>query len=180
MTQQVSRSLQFYLASGGGREQPDMVLVCGGCANIPGIADVISSRVGIPDRGRRPSRSDENIFQGQIAGRAQGFDGIADCVWSRTEELRLICHALIYSHGARQNESQTATRFPGRNGQLPWWRRIIVVGLTIVTYNSMINHQLDRNNSPHHGNSEELDKSISEIDGLEAAKRTAAGAHGNH
>ena len=48
MTQQVSRSLQFYLASGGGREQPDLVLVCGGCANIPGIADVISSRVGIP------------------------------------------------------------------------------------------------------------------------------------
>ncbi len=48
MTQQVSRSLQFYLASGGGREQPDMLLVCGGCANIPGIADVISSRVGIP------------------------------------------------------------------------------------------------------------------------------------
>ncbi len=48
MTQQVSRSLQFYLASGGGREQPDMILVCGGCANIPGIADVISSRVGIP------------------------------------------------------------------------------------------------------------------------------------
>jgi type IV pilus assembly protein PilM len=32
----------------GGREQPDMILVCGGCANIPGIADVISSRVGIP------------------------------------------------------------------------------------------------------------------------------------
>ena len=35
-------------AYGGGREQPDMILVCGGCANIPGIADVISSRVGIP------------------------------------------------------------------------------------------------------------------------------------
>lgn len=48
MTQQVSRSLQFYLASGGGRQQPDMILVCGGCANIPGIADVISSRVGVP------------------------------------------------------------------------------------------------------------------------------------
>lgn len=29
MTQQVSRSLQFYLASGGGREQPDMILACG-------------------------------------------------------------------------------------------------------------------------------------------------------
>ncbi|NND60872.1 MAG: pilus assembly protein PilM [Gammaproteobacteria bacterium] len=48
MSQQVSRSLQFYLASGGGREQPEAILVCGGCANIPGVADLIQSRVGIP------------------------------------------------------------------------------------------------------------------------------------
>ncbi|MGH8495671.1 MAG: pilus assembly protein PilM [Gammaproteobacteria bacterium] len=48
MTQQVSRSLQFFLASGGNREQPEQILICGGCANIPGITDVISSRVGIP------------------------------------------------------------------------------------------------------------------------------------
>ena len=48
MCQQVSRSLQFYLASGSGREQPDQILVCGGCANIPGVAEVIASRVGIP------------------------------------------------------------------------------------------------------------------------------------
>jgi type IV pilus assembly protein PilM len=48
MTQQVSRSLQFFLASGQGGEQPDQILVCGGCANIPGVADVISSKVGIP------------------------------------------------------------------------------------------------------------------------------------
>ena len=47
MTQQVSRSLQFFLASGGGREQPDQILVCGGCANIPGVADLIASKVGI-------------------------------------------------------------------------------------------------------------------------------------
>ena len=48
MTQQVSRSLQFFLASGGGREQPEQILVCGGCANIPGVADLIASKVGIP------------------------------------------------------------------------------------------------------------------------------------
>jgi type IV pilus assembly protein PilM len=48
MTQQVSRSLQFFLASGSGREQPDQVLICGGCANIPGVVDVIASKVGIP------------------------------------------------------------------------------------------------------------------------------------
>ena len=46
--QQVSRSLQFFLASGSGREQPEQILICGGCANIPGVADVIASRVGIP------------------------------------------------------------------------------------------------------------------------------------
>ena len=48
MTQQVSRSLQFYLASGSGRTQPEQILICGGCANIPGVADVIASRVGVP------------------------------------------------------------------------------------------------------------------------------------
>jgi len=48
MTQQVSRSLQFYLALGSGREQPEKILVCGGCANIPGVAEMIASRVGIP------------------------------------------------------------------------------------------------------------------------------------
>ena len=48
MSQQVSRSMQFFLASGSGREQPDQILVCGGCANIPGVADVVGSRVGIP------------------------------------------------------------------------------------------------------------------------------------
>ena len=47
MSQQVSRSLQFFLASGSGRDQPDQVLICGGCANIPGVADVIGSRIGI-------------------------------------------------------------------------------------------------------------------------------------
>ena len=45
--QQVSRSLQFYLASGSGREQPEKILICGGCGNVPGVADVIQSRVGI-------------------------------------------------------------------------------------------------------------------------------------
>ncbi len=48
MTQQVSRSLQFYLASAQGSDQPDQILVCGGCANIPGVADVIASKVGVP------------------------------------------------------------------------------------------------------------------------------------
>ena len=41
MTQQVSRSLQFFLASGGGREQPEQIIICGGCANIAGVSDVI-------------------------------------------------------------------------------------------------------------------------------------------
>ena len=47
MTQQISRSLQFYLASGSGREQPEKILICGGCANIPGAAEVVQSRIGV-------------------------------------------------------------------------------------------------------------------------------------
>lgn len=65
MTQQVSRSLQFYLASGSGREQPEQVLVCGGCANIPGVADVIASRVGIPTERGDP------LGQMKISGKAK-------------------------------------------------------------------------------------------------------------
>jgi type IV pilus assembly protein PilM len=48
MTQQISRSLQFYLASGSGRDQPERILLCGGCANIPGAAEVVQSRIGVP------------------------------------------------------------------------------------------------------------------------------------
>jgi type IV pilus assembly protein PilM len=47
MTQQISRSLQFYLASGSGRDQPEKILLCGGCANIPGAAEVVQSRIGV-------------------------------------------------------------------------------------------------------------------------------------
>ena len=68
MTQQVSRSLQFFLASGSGRAQPDQILVCGGCANIPGVADVIASRVGIPTEIGDP------LGQMKIGSRAKSFN----------------------------------------------------------------------------------------------------------
>jgi type IV pilus assembly protein PilM len=73
MTQQVSRSLQFFLASGGGREQPDQILVCGGCANIPGAADLIASKVGIPTEIGDP------LGQMKVSSRArsQGVEGDA-------------------------------------------------------------------------------------------------------
>jgi type IV pilus assembly protein PilM len=73
MSQQVNRSLQFFLASGSGREQPDQILVCGGCANIPGVADVIGSRVGIPTEIGDP------LGQMKISGKAkaQGVGGDA-------------------------------------------------------------------------------------------------------
>jgi type IV pilus assembly protein PilM len=61
MSQQVSRSLQFFLASGSGREQPDQILICGGCANI---------RVGVPTQIGDP------LGQMKISSRAksQGVD----------------------------------------------------------------------------------------------------------
>ncbi len=65
MCQQISRSLQFFLASGTSREQPELILICGGCANIPGVAELISSRLGI-----RAERGDP-LGQMKISPRAK-------------------------------------------------------------------------------------------------------------
>ena len=45
MVQQVGHSLEIYRSSDG--PQPEQVLICGGCANLPGVADAIASHVGI-------------------------------------------------------------------------------------------------------------------------------------
>jgi len=45
MTQQVNRALQYYLASSPDREQPQQIIICGGCANITGVDLVIKSKV---------------------------------------------------------------------------------------------------------------------------------------
>ena len=47
MAQQVSRALQFFLASNGIVGQPTQILVCGGCAKLPGVADAVTARLGI-------------------------------------------------------------------------------------------------------------------------------------
>ena len=48
MVQQVNRSLQFFLSSTSDYETLDQVIVCGGCAAIPGIDSLITERTGIP------------------------------------------------------------------------------------------------------------------------------------
>ena len=93
MTQQVSRSLQFYLASGCGREQPEKILICGGCANIPGVADVISSRVGISAEKGDPLGQMKLSSRAQGPGRAARRHGAADGLRSCPAEFRLTCHA---------------------------------------------------------------------------------------
>lgn len=48
MAQQVSRSLQFFLASHDNAGQPVQVLVSGGCARLPGVAEAVAERLRIP------------------------------------------------------------------------------------------------------------------------------------
>jgi len=45
MTQQVNRAMQYYLASSPDREHPEQLIICGGCANITGVNQVIQSKV---------------------------------------------------------------------------------------------------------------------------------------
>ena len=70
MTQQVSRSLQFYLASGSGREQPEKILICGGCANIPGVGRRRPEPRRHHGREGRSARPDEAFLACARPGRA--------------------------------------------------------------------------------------------------------------
>ncbi len=87
MTQQVSRSLQFYLASGSGRvaagTDPDLRRLrqhprCGGCDCEPGRYRC---------RAGRSTRADAGVFQGQGAWCDPRRDGTADRLWPGTAEL---------------------------------------------------------------------------------------------
>ncbi|MCP1728006.1 type IV pilus assembly protein PilM [Natronospira proteinivora] len=48
MAQQINRSLQFYLSSTSGQGHLDQIIVCGGCAAIPGVDQMIQERLDVP------------------------------------------------------------------------------------------------------------------------------------
>lgn len=48
MAQQVNRSMQFYLTSTSTNEQLAQIVICGGCAAIPGAAECIGERLETP------------------------------------------------------------------------------------------------------------------------------------
>lgn len=48
MAQQVNRSLQFFLSANSQYETLDALIICGGCAAIPGVDTMIAERVGVP------------------------------------------------------------------------------------------------------------------------------------
>ncbi|HEU4662723.1 MAG TPA: pilus assembly protein PilM, partial [Dokdonella sp.] len=47
MVQQISRLLQFFFA-GSEYSRVDQVVLAGGCASIPGIADMVEEHLGVP------------------------------------------------------------------------------------------------------------------------------------
>jgi type IV pilus assembly protein PilM len=48
MAQTVNRSLQFFLSSTSDYNHLDQIIVCGGCAAIPGATDKITEKMGTP------------------------------------------------------------------------------------------------------------------------------------
>jgi type IV pilus assembly protein PilM len=48
MAQTVNRSLQFFLSSTSEYTHLDQIIVCGGCASIPGATDRITEKMGVP------------------------------------------------------------------------------------------------------------------------------------
>jgi type IV pilus assembly protein PilM len=47
MAQQVNRSLNYYQTAGTAQPNPELLVICGGCAKIAGVADQIAEQVGI-------------------------------------------------------------------------------------------------------------------------------------
>jgi type IV pilus assembly protein PilM len=48
MAQQINRSLQFYISSTSGQGHLDQIIICGGCAAIPGVDQMIQERLDVP------------------------------------------------------------------------------------------------------------------------------------
>jgi len=74
------------------REQPEKILVCGGCANIRVWRGNFQPR-GSPPRGRS-ARPDEAVLRGKAQAVQTRRHGALDGLWARTAEfLTGICHA---------------------------------------------------------------------------------------
>jgi len=65
MAQQVNRALQFFFASTSEYTEIDHVVICGGCASIPGAAERIAEHIDIPTQVANPFASLK------LSGRAQ-------------------------------------------------------------------------------------------------------------
>ena len=177
MSQQVSRSLQFFLASGSGREQPDQILICGGCANIPGVADVIGSRVGVTTQIGDPLGPNEDLGPRQVARRGSGCHGVVDRVRPRIEELRLMPRINLLPWRTELRQRRKKEFLVALAGTL-----IVAAGVVYVsklTVQGWTSAQQGRNEILR-GEIAELDKQIAEITGLESAARAPAGAHAGH
>ena len=48
MAREVARGIEFFLSAGRGYGSVDALLVCGGCGQLPGVAEVIEAHAGIP------------------------------------------------------------------------------------------------------------------------------------
>lgn len=72
VVQQISRSLQFFLA-GGQYSEVDYILLAGGTSSIPGLEQVVQQKVGIPTLVANPFANmslDGNVNAGALAGDA--------------------------------------------------------------------------------------------------------------
>ena len=167
MSQQVSRSLQFFLASGSGREQPDQILICGGCANIPGVADVIGSRVGVAHADRRSAGPNEDLGPRQVAGRGSGCHRLVDRMRPRIEELRLMPRINLLPWRTELRQRRKKEFLVALAGTL-----IVAAGVVYVsklTVQGWTSAQQGRNQILR-GEIAELDKQIAEITSLESQR----------
>ena len=146
MVQQVSRLLQFFYA-GSDFNRVDQVVLAGGCASIPGIADMVEEQIGVPTRdrqsagqhGARPARAGARAG----AGRARADDRLRP----GPEELRLMAKINLLPWRAerrkqRQQEFMTMLGVAAAAG-------VLISLLIVMYYNGQIDGQNNRNTYLH-------------------------------
>ena len=168
MTQQVSRSLQFYLASGSGREQPEKIIVCGGCANIAGVDDVIASRVGIPAERGDPLGQMKNALPRQGAGGQEGRHRVAHGLWARIAELRLMPRINLLPWRAEERKKRQ------REFAFAAIGAVVAAGAVALLLSLVMSNRIDRQNEKNQilkTEIEKLNRQITEINGLDNQKQ---------
>ena len=166
MVQQISRLLQFFFA-GSEFSSVDQVVLAGGCASIPGVADMVEEQIGVPCVVANPLA--QNVARAARAGADAGAGRARadDRLRAGAEELRLMARINLLPVARRAAQAARARVLHACSASRPRLRRRC--SLLIGWIGRAIDNQNNRN-AYLQDQIKQLDKQIEEIKELDKTK----------